>query len=369
MKQKSIFLLLMVLCFQTALTQEIIIKNISLIPTDQTAIQKPCLDANGDTCALIRLKGKNISGLEFPNKNQFIKVNAISSDVYEIYVPTITRRLNLKHSEYLPCVIDMTEYGYKRLIQGKTYDVILETKGQKKFGASVFFKIEPIAATLSFNNQQQLSGQGIYEFNVDPGNYSYVVSADDYVTKKGIINLCESETQQVSISLQPIMHLVDIKCNVPNARIFIDDLDYGKVGKLMLPQGPHRIRIQSKGYNDVEQELDITSQTKTLKYNLQRNAKTEHVHPVHVQIFANSSNIYLNGKRIKNWEEGGYVDLMPGTYMFENDNGKTQKVKVERKTTTIYLFDSYSNSKNSGQSNQYNQYQNNSTQNRWKWRY
>ena len=316
--------------------QEIKIKSVTMLPSDKSAVLNPYMDANGDTCALIKIKTNHIVGLEFPNKNQFVHSKCDNDGSYEISVPTITRRLNFKHPNYLPGVIDLGEFGYRRLKSGKSYQVELEAKNPQKLGSTVIFKIDPPSAQFIFNDEGQ-SGKDLYEFKLEPGNYSYSVYANNYKSRNGVINIVEGETQQTTISLEPILHNVEIKCNISDAKVFVDDVDYGRVGKKMLPQGEHRIRIQAKNYNDIEEVRMISAATTRLQYKLEKNTSTLHIHPVPVKIYAETKNLYINGKKVKGWKNGGTVNLMPGKYQFQDDKGHTDKEEVYRTTQTLNL--------------------------------
>lgn len=327
------FLVLFSVC---ASAQEIRVKSVTMLPSDKSAVLNPYMDANGDTCALIKIKTNQIVGLEFPNKNQYINFKSDNMGSYEISVPTISRRLNFKHSNFLPGVIDLGEFGYRRLKSGKSYLVELEGKNPQKLGSTVIFKIEPSYAQFIFNDEKQ-SGKDLYEFKVEPGNYSYSVYANNYKSRNGVINIVKGETQQTTIILEPILHNVEVKCNISEAKVFVDDVDYGGVGKKMLPQGEHRIRIQARNYNDIEEVRMISSSTTKLQYKLEKNTNTIHIHPVSVQIFADTRKLYIDGKKVKGWKDGDVVNLMPGIHKFQDDKGDTTERVVSESTKSLTL--------------------------------
>ena len=105
-----VFTVFLCSCFHITKGQNMTIKSVVAKPNDQTAIHHPCLDYNGDTCALLKIKTDNLEGIEFSNPNQYIKVN-YSNGVYSVYVPTMTRKLDFMHKEFMPVQIDMANYG------------------------------------------------------------------------------------------------------------------------------------------------------------------------------------------------------------------------------------------------------------------
>ena len=53
------------ICSLTCKSQNMIVKSVAVLPTDKTAMQYPCIDNNGDTCALLKIKTDNLEGIEF----------------------------------------------------------------------------------------------------------------------------------------------------------------------------------------------------------------------------------------------------------------------------------------------------------------
>lgn len=306
--------------------QKLEIRNVSLQPSDNSATLYPCLDNNGDTCALIKIKTDNLDGIVFPNSNQFIKTS-YSSGIYSVYLPALSRKLDLQHKDYMPLQIDMSEYGYKKLRKGKTYLVVLHAPKKNDLKSSVVLKIEPQTAVVTFDKKiLDSSEKGTYEIPVTAGTYSFMVKSENYQLKEGSISVGKSEVKTVSIRLMPITHEVLVGSNVDKARVFVDNIDYGQVGMIVIPQGEHIIRVQAEGYVDSEKKVSVNVSTKTLSFILKENKRTTHIHATPVKIYApNSLYVYKNGKKIKEWTNGATIMFMPGKYLlstFERGNEK-----------------------------------------------
>ena len=328
MNRFIISIILVFLGIQIIDAQSLSVKTVSLQPNDKTALLSPCLDNNGDTCALIKVKVPNVKGMEFPNKVQYIKTT-YSDGVYYIYMPTISRRLDFRHADYLPGQIDLGEYGYRRLKAGKTYLVQMEVPSSMNEKSLLVLKVLPVGARLVFNgNSVRLSTTGVYEFPIGEGSYSYTLSMDDYTPKEGVIQVSEGENKTIALELKPIMHSVKVSSNVGDAHVFIDNVDYGKIGMLELPQGNHRIRIQGDGYLDVEDNINIQSETSSLSYLLKKNKNIKEIHATPVTIISSSKNIYKNNKRLEDWESGLPIKFMPGEYMLSDDRGNSKIIQV-----------------------------------------
>lgn len=337
---KKLFTIVLFCCFwgSYVVAQSLTIKNVSLQPNDKTAFLSPCLDSNGDTCALIKIKIPDVKGIEFPNKSQYIK-STYDDGVYLIYMPTISRRLDYRHASYLPGQIDLGEYGYRRLKAGKTYMVQMEAPLNKNEGSLLILKVSPVGARLSFNGARQgLSSTGVYEFPLREGTYSYAASMDDYAPFDGSIQIGKDENKTIAIDLKPIMHSVKVNCNVGDAHVFVDNVDYGEVGMLSLPQGEHHIRIQGDGYLDAEENVNIQSNMGPLSYSLKKNKNIKEIHATPVRIYTNSPKVYKNNKEIRDWEKSGDVVLiMPGKYEISDYGGNIKRIEVGTDSMSVYL--------------------------------
>ena len=65
----------------SSLGQNMTIKSVSLNPVDKTATTQVCLDNNGDTCAMLKIKTDNLEGIEFSNPNQYNKMHILSYQI------------------------------------------------------------------------------------------------------------------------------------------------------------------------------------------------------------------------------------------------------------------------------------------------
>lgn len=330
--------LLGVFACKSICAQNMTIKSVSLQPNDFTAIEKPCLDMNGDTCALFKIKTDNLEGIEFSNPNQYIKKGYLAGTYY-VYVPTISRKLDLLHKDYMPIQIDLANYGYKRLRSGKTYLIVLDAPQKVDLQSSVIIKVEPKLSQVVFDGQAYKANQnGTIELLASVGNHSYEISAQNYHSLKGAVSVGKSEAKTISVRLQPIMHEVFITSNVEDARVFVNNIDYGRVGKLLIPQGEHSIRVQADKYVDSEKNVQINESTGSLSFVLKKNESIIDIHATPVKIYSNSSHIYKNNKEIKEWKNGATIMFMPGKYLLSNHEGISEEIIVKQdKPMTVRL--------------------------------
>lgn len=317
--------------------QTIDIKSVTMQPSDFSAVEHAVLDNNGDTCALLKIKTDYLEGLEFPNTNQYVK-SSYESGVYFVYVPVIGRKIDFRHKDYLSGTIDMSNYGYKRLKGGKTYLVTLVAPRVNELKSKVVIKVDPIDANVRFDGtSQEINGSGTYDIAVSQGNYSYEVKKENYEPKLGTVNIGKTEVKTLSIKLKPIMYKCQIKGNVRNARVLVDNIDYGNVGVLYLPHGQHDIRIQADGYIDWTYNVKIMSEM-TIPFTLRENTVITHVHPTPVTIYSpGASAVYKDNKKISGWKNGDTIMIMPGKYVFSDNKGNKKKVIVGYEQMKIVL--------------------------------
>ena len=319
--------------------QELMVKSVMLQPSDNTAKEKPVVVNDEDTCALVKIKVGDLKGLQFTNHSQYVGDVAYEDGVYYLYKSTnLSRMISYSHPDYAPGVIDMADYGYRRLKPGKTYLVTLEVPSKGLGKNFVIFKVFPVSARLTFNNKQlPVSTTGVYEFPVTDGAYNYFVEAPDYEPIQGSVTLAKGENKTISPRLKPIIHEVNVSCNISNAHVFIDNFDYGKVGLLRLPQGKHNVRVQYEGYLDSEKTIEINSTTQHLSFNLKKNENRIDIHATPVTIISNSKKLYKNNKELEGWSSGKPIMFMPGKYMISDDEDNSKVITVGTKPMKVVL--------------------------------
>ena len=334
---RQVLTILFCSCFLITKGQNMTIKSVALQPNDQTAKQYPCLDNNGDTCALLKLKTDRLEGIEFSNPNQYIKVD-YRDGIYSVYVPTLSRKLDFQHKDFVPVQIDLADYGYRKLRAGKTYLITLDAHRISELKSSVLIKVEPKNSKIIIDEQNyNANSNGTIEMPIASGRHHYTIAADNYTSQNGDFTIGKSEAKTLTIKLQPIMHEVLVGSNVGNARVFVDNLDYGGIGKILIPQGNHTIRVQADGYVDEEKNLSINSYTGSLSFVLKENKKITHIHATPVIIRSTSSSIYKDNKKIKEWEDGATIMFMPGKYLLSDDRGNTKKIVVGSKHMEVKM--------------------------------
>lgn len=321
--------------------QELTVKSVTLMPADKSAVERPVIDGNGDTCALVKIKTPKLEGLLFPNKQQYMgDVIRLDDGTYLVYKsPFHSKIISYQHADYVPGQIDMGDYGYRKLKSGKTYLAVLEAPAVSGINKCIaVLKVFPANAEVTFDGRQvPVEASGVYEFAVAEGTYSYSVSAPDHRPASGSMTLAQGENKSNTVRLSPITHEVVVSCNIGGAHVFVDNIDYGKVGKVRMPQGSHVVRVQYEGYLDSERTVDIDASVPQLSFTLKKNENVVNIHATPVTIYSTSKRIYKNNKELKGWKSGVPVKFMPGKYMISDDNGDSKLIIVDSKPQEVRL--------------------------------
>lgn len=328
-------LLLLVVGFAQA--QELTVKSFVPLPNDMTAQEQPVLDNEGLKCALIIIEAENLKGISFPREDHYKADFDEKKGQYLVYVSVGFPWLKFEHNEFnTPDQLNLEGLNSdEELKEAGTYLLRLNVPTTAS-NTMVVLKVQPVKATVIFNNKKISSnGKGIYEFPVQPDTYQYSIEAEDYITTRGSVTVEKGEKKTVTKKLQPIMHNVEVNCNVSNSQVFIDNVFFGNTGKIRIPQGMHTIRIQHEGYLDTEDKVNISSNTGTLTYTLKKNKNVKEIHATPVTIYSSSSKIYKNYKQIKGWTNGATIMFMPGKYLLTDDYDNEKEIVVGTKPMTV----------------------------------
>lgn len=306
--------------------QELVVKNCELNPDNDYAEKYPKV-FDDEQCAVLIIKTPHIEGLTFPMLSQHVGDVVYKDGNYYVYMVNTSYRLSIRHKDFQPFELDMkADYGI-RVKSGKTYELELDkVEAPKNSGACVAqFKVSPIlAGIVTFDGVcKDIPANGIVEFKHAPGSFVYKVHVDNYRDESGTVELQEG-TEAKNVRLHPIMKEVNVGSNVGGAKVFVDNIEYGKAGKLLLPLGEHEISLRADKYLDRSRVVNITNTTNELTFNLDKNkGQTVNINPTPITIYCNSRRLFKNNKEVKGWYSGGVVLFMPGvkcTLSDDDDN-------------------------------------------------
>lgn len=313
--------------------QQLSVKKVILRTGDTSAYDKPCRDNNDNLCALVIVDAGDLTGLEFPNKNQYVKQENIAGK-YHVYIPDGMSKLSYGHESYTRGDIDFKEWGQRKLKGGLTYEVTIEAPQLSALQSKVVFKIEPADASLNVDDSPcATDAYGNYEASFADGTYNYEITKENYDVQRGSFTVSGAETKTITAKLKPQLKSVALSCNVAYARVYVDDVYYGEPGELMLPRGTHKLRVEANKYMPDEKEIDINSDFRSLYIELFENSNKVDVHAVPITINSHAKRLYVNNRKVKEWTSGKPIQLMPDEkYRITDSNNHKRMIKVKRDT-------------------------------------
>ena len=324
-----------------AMAQELTVSDCRLLPNDSSAVKNAVNDNNGRLCGLVKIFADGTTNLHFPKENEYIgKVEYKANEsTYYVHIPDMLSKISFSHDNYLPGEINLKDFGYK-VKSGKTYLVTLTAPSAvSRNNRTITFRINPAAeGALAYGDRiVEIPSDGIVEIEHNEKPFSYVVTSPNFKSFKGNIP-AGAASMAHSISLQPLTTNVTVKCNRTNsARVFVDNVYYGKVGTLSIPLGRHNIRVACSGYIDDSRDVNITDRTSELSFQISKNRGQQiDIHATPVKIIANTKHIYKNNKRVKEWKySGNEIRLMPGKYLLTTKSNKRNFVEIGTKPMVI----------------------------------
>lgn len=331
------FCFLFLTCISVS-AQELKVDKVTLLETDNEAETNPRYDANGEICALLKVYVNDLSGLQFASGFVIDKEKIIyKGGYYTVYVADGLRRIILRHDDYLPATINFKK-DFQTLIEGgKTYRVDVSTVGMvTKTTQTVAFNMIPREGSILINGEKHLVSEGMLQLELKPGNYSYLASADYSQTKEGTFTITVddiSEVREIPLMLKPIMANVNFTCNVPTAKLYINNSDKGEPGMKSLPMGKHRIRVKAEDWKDYTQEVIIDKmEGQELAVTMQPKSV------VSIIVKVNGTNtpcLFIDNKIVKDWKNGEPFRVRTGRHLITVANEDSYNASTKEKTVRV----------------------------------
>lgn len=240
--------------------QDIEVKKFEPMVKDQTAALSPRKDINGTACGLVKVQFE-LENLQF--EGNVIGDVLTNSSVYLVYLSKGTKKVTIKHPDFLPLTIVFGDYGISRIESNVTYNLVL--KGSKKKVQTfsnkkkyVVFNVIPSLADLYVDNQLiSKDDNGTYALPLSYGIHVYSVKYNDF----GLYNqmlMINSKTTSVDLDLTDYYADLEITCSSKDVDIYINNKYHGKDewrGKVL--PGRYVIEARRKGYTSVARTFEL----------------------------------------------------------------------------------------------------------------
>ena len=254
------YCLLLLYCHLTIVcAQDIEVKKFGLLEKDQTAVTSPRKDINGNACGLVKVALKE-AGAEFEG-NVMGNVEFTGSE-YLVYLPNGTKRLGIKHPDYLPTTIVFSDYGTKRVVSSTTYELKVKTNKKKakvddsKKGIAVF-NIKPSNAMLMIDGQIADGSGGAYTLSLPYGIHYYTVKLKDFSLNNQAVHV-DKNAKTINVDLTEFFAKVDVSCQTEDAEISVNGEQKG-IGKWssMVTPGKYTIEASKDGCHSQTRQIEL----------------------------------------------------------------------------------------------------------------
>ena len=239
--------------------QDIEVKKFEPLEKDQTAALSPRKDINGVICGLVKVALKE-PGAEF--EGSVMGDVQFTGSEYLVYLPNGTKRLGIKHPDYLPTTIVFADYGTKKVTSATTYELKVKTnKKQAKVDNSkkgmAVFNIKPSNAMLLIDGQVADGSGGAYTLSLPYGTHYYTVKLKDVSITNQQVKI-DKNAKNINVDLTEYFAKVSISCPTEDAELSINGEQKG-VGRwegMMIP-GKYTIEASKDGCHSQTRQIEL----------------------------------------------------------------------------------------------------------------
>ena len=254
------FFLLLIMQPVFLFAQDIEVKKFEPLEKDQTAVSSPRKDINGNACSLVKVALKE-PGAEFEG-NVMGDVQFTGSE-YLVYMPNGSKRLGIKHPDYLPTTIVFADYGTKKVASSTTYELKVKTNKKKakvdnsKKGMAVF-NIKPSNAMLLIDGQIADGSGGAYMLSLPYGTHYYTVKLKDFSINNQVVQI-DKNAKTINVDLTDFFAKIDVTCETSEAEIKVNGEQKG-VGRWSgtLAPGKYTIEVSKDGSHSESRQIELS---------------------------------------------------------------------------------------------------------------
>jgi hypothetical protein len=181
---------------------------------------------------------------------------------YLVYLPNGTKRLGIKHPDYLPTTIVFADYGMKKVASATTYELKVKTNKKKakvdnsKKGMAVF-NIKPSNAMLLIDGQIADGSGGAYALSLPYGTHYYTVKLKDFSINNQIFAVSQ-DINTINVDLTLFFTKIIISSANSDAKVFINDefFSYG-YWEGSLPPSTYNIELRKDGCHPQSKTIEL----------------------------------------------------------------------------------------------------------------
>ena len=246
--------------------QKISVESFSLAATDISAQTQPRKDLNDEPCALVKIQ---FVGDILDVEGNVIKPLVKKGNETWAYMTHGSQQMKVLTKDYLPIMVDFSNYGISQVEKNKTYVLVLTKPvgGAEPVDAGGNFyalSVQPKNAVVTIDGVlQPSSSDGEYSAMLPYGTHTYKVEAGGYISKSGSFTVSSGDMTPISVSLLSAMASVSITCPTPAVSLYVDKKAVGNSPwSGSLKEGMHLLEARKSGYRSQQKTIQLAQQQK-----------------------------------------------------------------------------------------------------------
>lgn len=197
------FLILIVLFSVNVIAQELKVKSFSLSATDISAQTQQRKDLNDAPCALVKVQ---FVGDILDVEGNVIKPLVKKGNETWAYMTHGSQQMKVLTKDYLPIMVDFSNYGISQVEKNKTYVLVLtkpvgSAESVMQQSQTLIIRYTPSTATVLVDNKMVRGSNGVAKTTLPVGQHSYIVACDGYESEEGTVKLKASAPSNLQITL------------------------------------------------------------------------------------------------------------------------------------------------------------------------
>ena len=201
--KRSLFFIFGILLCLGIYSQELKVKSFTLAATDISAQTQPRKDLNDEPCALVKVQ---FVGDILDVEGNVIKPLVKKGNETWAYMTHGSQQMKVLTKDYLPIMVDFSNYGISQVEKNKTYVLVLTkpvggAESVMQQSQTLIIRYTPSTATVLVDNKMVRGNNGVAKTTLPVGQHSFVVFCDGYESEEGTVKLKASAPSNLQITL------------------------------------------------------------------------------------------------------------------------------------------------------------------------
>ena len=257
--KRSLFFIFGILLCLGIYSQELKVKSFTLAATDISAQTQPRKDLNDEPCALVKVQ---FVGDILDVEGNVIKPLVKKGNETWAYMTHGSQQMKVLTKDYLPIMVDFSNYGISQVEKNKTYVLVLAkpvggVEPVIQQNQSLIIRYTPSTATVLVDNKMVRGNNGVAKTTLPVGQHSFVVFCDGYESEEGTVKLKASAPSNLQITLTRESVGVGIANqqqseNQQSSNTYVASSSNNSSGSLSVASGSNMISIPVKDGINIE---------------------------------------------------------------------------------------------------------------------